>query len=57
MIERGDVAIELIKDEARKNEAVYLSDIREAVGGDTLDVVELIDELIAEERVELKAIG
>lgn len=56
MTEEEDL-VKFIKEKERTNWAVYIIDIMNALKLDKYDVIELIDECIAKERIELRVVN
>ena len=56
MEEYEEELVKLVKEKEEKNEAVYIFDIMNALKLDKYDAIELIDECIANERIELRVV-
>ena len=54
--EREEKIVNFIKEKEQTNWAVYIFDIMKALKLDKYDVIELIDECIANERIELRVL-
>ena len=57
MAEEEEELVKYIKEKEQTNWAVYIIDIMNALKLDKYDVIELIDECIAKERIELRVVN